>query len=247
MLDAASPLPVPGVEVLAWADLDSVDVVWALPARPRLALAADGGADASLMLYRRGAGSPPDGGQLSLTVDLALSAGEREAAAAAGAARRPAPTDPDEQRPPVEVRTPQWLDATVHAELLPGLTVDGRPTLMGDNTCMLTVQLDATQAAGVQDAWADGFPEATVELRGTVDGTYSAAATATVSAKASATTTSTTTNGASCDSGDERHERQASITVAAAATNSVGVALRLHGPLRLPAEARTTRLTDLTL
>jgi len=241
MLDASNPVVVSGAEVLAWADLAGPDVVWALPTRPRLAVASDGGPDAALMLYRRGAGNPPDGGQLSLTVDLALTAREREVAAAAGAARRPAPKDPDEEQPPVEVRTPQWLDATVHAELVPGLTVDGTPTLMGDNTCLLTAQLDAAQAADVQAAWDDGFPDATIELRGTVDGARSAAATATVSGQATRTARATD------DGCGATEQRQLSITVAAAASGSVGVPLHLHGPLRLPAEARTTRRTDLTL
>lgn len=266
MLDASNPLPVSDAEVLAWTDLGSLDVVWALPARPRLATAADGQPDVTLMLYRRGQNSPPDGGQLTLTVDLALTETERMAAAAAGEARRPLPPDRDAPPlPPVQVRTPTWTEAQVHAEPVPGLTAEGKPSLMGDNSCMLTLQLDAAQAADVQSAWDDGFPEGTVELRGTVDGGYSAAATATVSGSTTTSTSTTSTTGpdeandaAGGDGcGDDattshagRHSGSASqlrVTVAAAATGAVGVPLHLHGPLRVPTAVRAARRTDLTL
>jgi hypothetical protein len=250
MLDASNPLPVPDADVLVWADTDGPDVVWALPASPRPAMAADGQPDFSLMLYRRGAGSPPDGGQLTLTVDLALTARERAVVADAADALRPRPADRDAPPlPPVEVRTPSWNEATVHAELVPGLTADGRPSLMGDNSCLMALQLDAAAAADVQRAWEAGFPDASVELRGTVDGTYSEAATLTATSTVTGTATGTATSSASaedCDSGPVQ-QRQLRVNVAAAARGAVAVELHLHGPLRLPAEARTTRRTDLTL
>jgi hypothetical protein len=223
MLNAANPLPVPGV--LAWADLDTADTVWALPLRPRLAVGADGIPEISLLLYRRGAGNPPEGGQLSLTVDLKLTPGEREAAAKAGVARRPPPKPGAPQLPPVEVRTPQWVAATVRAELLPTLSVAGTPSLLGDNACVLAVQLDAARAAAVQDAWADGFPDATVEFDGSVEGANAAAAAATAATQAP----------------------NMAFMVAAAARSAVQVPLLLRGPLILPPGAIRARRTDLTL
>lgn len=223
MLDALTPLQVPGAGVLAWADGDSTDLVWALPQCPSIAVAADGQPDVSLLLYRRG-DDPPSGGQLTVTVDLALTQQQRAAAAAVGAARRPPPRRPDDPPPPpVEVRAPNWLDATVHAQFAAGLGADGRPSLLGDNSCLLAVQLDAAAAASVQDAWEAGFPDATVELTGTVD-----AATA----------------GAAAAVGRGPTEL---ITVAAAVRSAVGLPIHLHGPLRLPTGARTARRTDLSL
>jgi len=235
MLDASTQLPVPGSDVLAWADLDSPDLVWALPARPRIATAQDGLPDVSLLLYRRGAAAKPDGGQLNLTVDLALTQGEREAAAAAGAARRTPPRPGEPEPPPVEVKAPSWIDGKVHARLASGVEADGQPSLLGDNGCLLALQLDATQAAAVQDAWSAGFPDATVELDGTIDAANAGAAAASTARFAHNSTpgceqTSTHTH-----------------TVAAGARNAVRLPLRLHGPLRLPPAAKTTRRTDLTL
>lgn len=241
MLDAGTPLAVPGAEVLAWADLDLPGVVWALPARPRLVIGADGLPDASLLLYRRGRDNPPDGGQLALTVDLALTGQERAAAAAAGEARRPPTEPPAPPPPPVEVRAPQWIEAAVHAELLPGvhgvpgLSAGGRPSLMADNACALALQLDGEQAAAVQRAWEDGFPEATIELDGAIDGAVQGSASASTAASAT-----------SCAEGIQT-TRAAGFTVAAAARTAVRVPLRLRGPLRLPPQARTARRTDLTL
>jgi hypothetical protein len=235
MLDATTPLAVPNAEVLAWADLDSPDVVWALPGWPRLAVDADGLPNASVLLYRRGKNSPPDGGQLNLTVDLKLTDAEREAAARAGAANRPPPRPGDPDPPPVEVGTPQWVEATVHAELLPGLTAAGTPSLLGDNACVLALQLDAAQAAAVQDAWDAGFPDATVALDGVIEGAGAAAA--------SAHTTQQTTH----QTDRQTSTYSSAFAVAAAARTSMRVPLQLRGPLRLPPEARSARRTDLTL
>jgi hypothetical protein len=225
MLDANEPLTVPGAEVLAWVDAAGPDAVWVLPTRPRIATAQDGLPDVSLLLYRRGSTPTPDGGQLTLTVDLRLTDAERAAAAKAADALRPQPQSrQDPPLPPVEVHTPSWVDGVVHASIADGVTAEGKPSLLADNSCLLTVQLDAGQAAAVQDAWEHGFPDGTIELVGGVDGVSSASASGTVSSSSytssssssytssssssytsgtsSSPTSSKSSTGASCSSGD---------------------------------------------
>ncbi|MGH8940765.1 MAG: hypothetical protein ACRDV2_15665, partial [Actinomycetes bacterium] len=122
------------------------------------------------------------------------------------------------------VRAPQWIEGAVRAELVPGLTMDGRPSLLGANTTVLVAQLDAKLAAAVRDAWEAGFPEATIELDGAIEGATATAVTAQANRFAAE-----------------------SITVAAAARIPARVPVQLRGPLRLPSSARTARRTDLNL
>jgi hypothetical protein len=248
MLDANEPLAVSDAEVLAWVDTAGPDVVWALPIRPRIATAQDGLPDVSLLLYRRGTSPSPDGGQLTMTVDLRLTDAERAAAAAAADALRPQPDGTDDPPlPPVEVRTPTWVDAAVHASIADGVTAEGKPSLLTDNSCLLTLQLDATQAAAVQSAWEDGFPDGTIELSGGVDGSSSASATGTVSSSSSTTSSCSTSTGTGTGTSTESGSRSFTARVGASATQTVRVPLRLSGPLRLPHSAKSARRTDLNL
>lgn len=230
MLNADEVVPVPGFEVLAWADHASLDVVWALPARPRLTSGPTGLAEIDLLLYRRRGERALMGGQLTLTVDVALTDDERAAAAHAADGRRPQPPTGERPLPPVEVRAPLWTSGTVCAHPVADLPMQGTPSLLADNRCLLTAQLDAAGAAKVAAAWDDGFADATIELLGAVDG---------VTTAATAAQRTTTGNGG--------HAATATVTARAAATTPKPVALSLRGPLRLPAAVRDTRRTVVDL
>lgn len=245
MLNADDVVPVPGVEVLAWADHASPDVVWALPARPRLSVAPDGRTEVDLLLYGRRGAAAPMGGQLTMTVDVALTDAERAAAAGALDTRRRtrghasvAPATAARALPPVEVRAPLWTSAAVHARLADHLALQGAPSLLADDHCLLTCQLDATTAGWADAAWDSGFADATVELRGVVDGVTVTAATACAATAGRATDTGSRTTGAG-----------ATVALAArvAATTPKPVSLRLRGPLRLPAAVRARHRTVVDL
>jgi hypothetical protein len=231
MLDIDSPLPVPGADVIAYADLDSADVVWAFPAAPRLAEASDGGPDAALMLYRRGAQGPVEGGQLTLAIDLRLTSAETAAVTAAATDRRGVLAPGQEPPPPPSVRPPQWTEGTAAVDVAPGMTLNGRPSLIDVNHCVLVLQVPPERAGDVQKAWEDGFPDAVATMDLTAEAGSSAGA-------AAAATGAVHGPGLSA---------QYTVGVGARATRSSPLALHLQGPLRLPASARTTRRTELTL
>ncbi|MEZ0448649.1 hypothetical protein, partial [Cellulomonas sp. ICMP 17802] len=76
MIDLAAPVPVPGTAARAWRDDTDAGRVWACADGPRWTVGADGGPEASLVLYRHGTG-PVEGGSATIGVDLALTAAER--------------------------------------------------------------------------------------------------------------------------------------------------------------------------
>jgi hypothetical protein len=129
------------------------------------------------------------------------------------------------------VRLPQWSEGTASVELLPGMTLTGRPSLVDVNHCVLVLQLPPGRAAAVQQAWEDGFPDAvaSMELTAEAASSKSAAAAATANIQGPGLTA------------------QYSVGLGTRSTRSAPLALHLHGPLRLPASARTTRRTELTL
>jgi hypothetical protein len=150
MLDAASPIPVPGLPgVRVYADLDDSRRVHAVPLRPGLARGEDGRPELSLLAYRRG-GSVA-GGQLSATVTLALEADQERALHAAL----------DQPGAPVVLAPPEWLAGTVTVTV-GGLSARGQSSLIGANTCSIVVALDGASAAALVRDWPTGVAEATV-------------------------------------------------------------------------------------
>jgi hypothetical protein len=197
------------------------------------------------MLYRRGANGPVEGGSLTLAIDLRLTPAETAAVAAAATTRRAAaiaaaaaaagsPAEQPgarEQPPPPTVRLPDWKDGTAEVELVPGIKLVGRPSLYDVNHCVLVLEVPPDRAGDVQKAWDEGFPEAVATMDVTAEGaaSVSSAASATASVRGPQLTA------------------QYGIGLGAQATRPAPLSLHLQGPLRLPASARTTRRTDLTL
>ncbi len=283
MLNKDAPLTVPGTDLLAFADLDSIDVIWVVPGAPRLALAADGQADVSIMLYRRGPTGPIEGGQLTLGLDLALTDAERTAAAAVVRQRQDVarvkeetkarlratvqspggqPAQPPPQAiavgephgsakvlPPPDVRTMNWLSADYSVELVPGLVLAGRGSLMGTNNAIVVTALDPGTGPEVEKAWANGLPDCVAQATVTVEA-------ATQSSAAGSTTTSSTSYVESTSTGDtdpEFHSHTSSQSgyqdthVGARIRRAEPLDLLLRGPLTVPSAARTSRRTEISL
>jgi hypothetical protein len=150
MLDATSPIPVPGVPgVQVYADLDDPRRVHVVPLRPRLAPGRDGRPEVSLVVYRR-RGSLA-GGQLYATVELALDAAQEDAVHAAL----------DQPDAPVTLAPPEWLAGHVTLAIA-GRVASGQSSLIGANRCALAVTLDGAAAAALVRRWPGVAAEATV-------------------------------------------------------------------------------------
>lgn len=161
MLDPAAPLhllEVPGVTV--YADHADPARFYVLAATPRVARDARGQPLLNLLVYGHGRAEAhrPLGGQVTLSLTLALSPAEHEHLTAALDARLAAAGLPAG----VTLVSPDWQAGEAHAHLLPGADLTGQPSLMGANECVLSASLNAEGAAQARRAWEQGLPAATV-------------------------------------------------------------------------------------
>ena len=156
MIDLAAPVAVPGAAARAWRDDTDAGRVWACADGPRWAVGADGGPDASLVLYRHGSG-PVEGGTATFCVDLALTSAERAAVVRAATL----PAAPEQPPPPTPVvAAPDWLTGTVRVELTAGVAASTSTSLLGHNRATLVLTLDAASGPALATAWAAGLPDA---------------------------------------------------------------------------------------
>jgi hypothetical protein len=150
MLDSTSPITLPGVPgVQAYADLDDPRRVHVVPLRPGIARGDDGRPELSLLVYGRG-GSVA-GGQLTVSVELALRPDQERAVHAAL-------DRPDE---PVTLAPPDWLAGQVTLTIA-GRDTGGQASLIGGNRCSLLVPLDGATAEALARDWPRAAAEATV-------------------------------------------------------------------------------------
>lgn len=165
MLDPAQPIDLPELPgVRVWGDSRDPATFYALPARPRLAVGTDGSPELRLTLFgRRSEGRfEVEGALVAATVELVLGADElgrvgRALARRGGGAPRLAPA--------------VWSSGTVEVTLAPGVVLEGRPSLYGDNRCALQTRLPADAARRLEKAWDDGLPGAEAVYRLTAPGT----------------------------------------------------------------------------
>lgn len=164
MLDPSAPSHVPEVPgVTVYPDHDDPMRFYAVPDHPRIARDERGRPQLSLLVYGRGQGAAmkPLGGQLTLTVTLALSGAERERLASVLEERLM-----DASLPPgVTLVSPEWLDGEVYAHLAEGVDVTGQPSLMGANEGVLSLNLTPEGAQSLRRAWEDGLPGATLRYQ----------------------------------------------------------------------------------
>lgn len=150
---------------------------YAVPAEPRVALDADGRSRASLMVYQREEGPELEvvGGSVMLTVNLGLTPEERSAlrerlapcverrrAREAGrAGGKPGRAGAEG----VLLSSPEWTGGEVTVELGGDIRMRTVPSMVGDNECVLMLDLDPAQAQQLRRAWLAGLPDAVISYR----------------------------------------------------------------------------------
>jgi hypothetical protein len=150
MQDRAQWLNVPGYpDLLFFRDAADLGRFYGFSSRPRLVREESGIPAIHLMLYGRKAGGAVhiSGGQFTATYELGLRPDEQAAA---------------EQFLGGAVTSPDWLKAQVRLDLISGLFVLGKPSMVGANTCTLMATLDAGLADKLRSAWSKGLPDASI-------------------------------------------------------------------------------------
>ncbi len=144
MLDANKQIHIPGYpNLLLYADRESPDCVYGFTA-PHLS------ASDSMVLLTYLKKNTVVGGQLSLTISTGLLDSERNAVQDSLVV---------EDGPPVRLIAPSWTDGRVTVKIADIMTLNGKPSLIGDNVCSLTAMLSAEEAGAVSDLWysSDGW------------------------------------------------------------------------------------------
>ena len=118
---------------------------YAVSSKPRLARAADGTPEFSLMLYgkRHSGVFEPTGGVLSFTVSLGLSAQEERAVITALTERFSA-SGPG--APPPKLQGIQWSSGETRLSGKSGISATSKPSLLGENRTSFSLRLNADQA-----------------------------------------------------------------------------------------------------
>jgi hypothetical protein len=225
--DAKLAVP-PELGLIAYRDTEDPTLVYAVPTAPRLARTPDGGAAASLLVYLHKEDRTPFGGQLNITLDLHLGQSELEKLSQLAKI----PVAPGEaEPPPPQVTLPYWLEGRVLVELVDGVVAEGSPSMIGENSCSLAVQIGAEHIAEVLAAWDDGLPDARATYQVSVQSAVQASASARVRLQQRTT---------------QYHgivERQ----VTAGESQATSTPLTITGPIRLTAAERVAARTDFEL
>ncbi len=146
---------------------------YAIPETPRIALDEQGQPQISFMVYQKKLNSHlvTTGGQITLTLSLALTTREQIAVRTALLLKQIAPRPPGEPAPSlpeIHVMTPEWLEGEAQAHLTPTLKTTGQPSLVGGNECTISLNLTPEQAQELMKAWHEGLPDARLTYRVTV-------------------------------------------------------------------------------
>ncbi|THF66797.1 hypothetical protein E7T06_20260 [Deinococcus sp. Arct2-2] len=202
---------------------------YAVPDTPRVARDEQGRSALSLLVYGRGSGPQLKllGGQILLTLTLALTDTERKALTQALERLLNLKLPRDASPVHVTLVSPDWLDGKVQAELLPGLILTGTPSLMAANECVLSADLTPEAALAVQQAWKQGLPEARLSY----DLSFSAAQVETAQDRDSMAYTSSL--GDAVSDPNQTNSSSFSTSFTSQTTRTARASLRLEGPLGL--------------
>jgi hypothetical protein len=227
MLDPTRRFTLPELPgVLVFPDDHLETGFYAIPEVPRVAVDDGGTPQISLMLYGRKKGTELEvtGGLLALTTTLRLTPAEEETLRRAmpqklAELHPPAPDAP----PPVPQRlSPEWLEAEVKVQLIPGLELQGKPSMTGTNVCSFQSKLTADQAKDLQKAWKDGLRDAKTSYRLAVR----------AAPRAGSTYEMTSQLSSQVSSFDGILREASSLGVHSTTTQSAPLPLTLAGPLR---------------
>lgn len=229
MLDPTGRFTLPELPgVLVFPDDRLETGFYAIPEVPRVAVDDGGAPQISLMLYGRKKGAELEitGGLLALTTTLQLTPAEEETLRRAmprklAELHPPAPDAP----PPVPQRlSPEWLEAEVMVRLIPGLELQGKPSMTGTNVCSFQLKLAAGQAKELEKAWKGGLRDAAASYRLAVRAAPRAGSTYEMRSASKVTSRMSGLGGT--------HQETASLGVESSTTQAAPLPLTLEGPLR---------------
>jgi len=149
--------------VHVYPDCTSAARFYAVPAEPRVVRDADGWPRASLTLFERGEGAARKiaGGGVMLTVSLGFTRAERSSLRGRLADEGTGAPEAED----VVVVSPDWTEGEVTAELTAGVRLRGRPSMVGENECVLASDLSPDGARALRRAWLAGLPDARICYR----------------------------------------------------------------------------------
>lgn len=210
--------------------------------RPRLALDTQGSQQIGLLLYgkKHGVELQMMGGQIIMTISMALTPDEEAVMRRALAERfnPPVPSDDtmvqvnmpveseksgDLPGPVIELSSPDWLGGEASISLCVGIGASRKPSLIGANVVVFLLNFDANGAQKLNNAWQDGLPGATITYRLKTTAIH----TETASAEKTVQNESASPDGTSVQS-----EGVVNVTV----SSIVELPLTLTGPITLSAE-----------
>ena len=229
MLDPTGRFTLPELPgVLVFPDDRLETGFYAIPEVPRVAVDDGGTPQISLMLYGRKKGTKLEvtGGLLALTTTLQLTPAEEETLRRAmprklAELHPPAPDAP----PPVPQRlSPEWLESEGKVQLIPGLELQGKPSMTGTNVCSFQSKLTADQAKDLQKAWKDGLRDAKTSYRLAVRAAPRAGSTYEVRSASEVSSKMSSLDGTRRDT--------SSFGIPSTVTQAAPLPLLLEGPLR---------------
>jgi hypothetical protein len=212
-------------DVIVFRDTSDPLRYYAFAATPHVATDEHDVPQFSLLAYTHTVGRL-EGGQVSFTTSLGVSAEQRDAIVNALTPPDKGPHVAESPPAPV-VYTPEWLSTVVHVRLVQGVECIGNGSLVGPNTCALSATLDDTQAEALRSSLLDGLPSAHATYRVELAAARRNSAAAFGSSSATTGTSTSTT----------------SSSAAFSATSATRLALQLDGPLRIPSAHASALLT----
>jgi len=212
---------------------------YAIPAKPRIASRDDGKPELSLMIRTKKINNQTEvtGGFLTLSISVGIS--EEEQTSLLGLLShklaQDAPPDADQPAPQPRLLAWNWLSSVVDLTVGGKTNVAGQPSMMGDNRCAFSINLNADQAKSLYKSWQQGKLDLSARYQLKVQAGPRSSATAQFSSSQTATSDGSTFRVAST----------AGLT--SSASTSAPLELDLQGALELPAANLKDSLTEMNL
>jgi hypothetical protein len=131
-------------------------------------------------------------------------------------------------------RSADFVAGSVAVRLTPDLTLEGSPSLVGDNRCSFSLRLDRDPAVALRSAWERGLPDASI--RYDLTPRHSPGTASRIDVRRSETTTG--------DRGG-RTRTSEEFTSRTSVTRPRAAVIVLEGPLRLERRSLAGRVTEL--
>jgi hypothetical protein len=226
--------------VTIYGDHEATTHFYVLASSPRLAEEAGGTPAINLLVYFRRGGSAkvPSGGQLTLTTSLGLTPEELKQTREALAVQRrddPVAAESAQRAGPIELRFPQWVRGTVEVTIGELVRLTGQPSLVGGNTCAMSMALNAEQAQALYSEWHDGLPQGRIVYHMVVRGV--AVAGSQLSSKATG----------EVHRPGEKSQILRTLAMDVGMTQGIDHSLTVEGPLITPGTALAKRLHEVSL